>query len=91
MRICLTVSLFCLFSLPLLANEESKDFFVMSHFTGNGESGLHLCWSEDSLKWNTLNDGKSFMTPTVGEHKLVRDPSIVQAPDGTFHMVWTIS
>jgi beta-xylosidase len=43
------------------------------------------------LNWKTLNDGKAFMTPTVGKHKLVRDPSIVQAPDGTFHMVWTIS
>ncbi|MCL2709397.1 MAG: glycoside hydrolase family 43 protein [Planctomycetaceae bacterium] len=91
MRIGLIASLFCLFTLPLLANEESTDVFVMSYFTGNGESGLHLCWSEDALTWKPLNDGKSFMTPTVGEHKLVRDPSIVQAPDGTFHMVWTIS
>jgi len=77
--------------LPILADEESKHLFVMSHFIGNGESGLHLCWSEDGLNWKTLNDGKSFMTPTVGKHKLVRDPSILQAPDGTFHMVWTIS
>lgn len=84
-------SLLCLFVFPLLANEESKDLFVMAHFRGGGESGLHLCWSEDGLNWKTLNDGKSFMTPTVGKHKLVRDPSIVQAPDGTFHMVWTIS
>jgi len=87
----LFASLFCLLSLPLLASEENKDAFVMSYFIGNGESGLHLCWSEDGLNWNTLNDGKSWMTPTVGEHKLCRDPSIVQAPDGTFHMVWTIS
>ena len=65
--------------------------FVMSYFVGNGEDGLHLCWSEDGLTWKALNDGKSVMTPTVGNHKLVRDPSIVQGPDGTFHMVWTIS
>ena len=88
MRIYLTVGIFCLFTLPIWANE---DVFVMSYFTGNGESGLHLCWSEDGLTWKTLNDGKPFMSPKVGEHKLVRDPSIVQAPDGTFHMVWTIS
>ena len=68
-----------------------RDYFVMSYFIGNGESGLHLCWSADALTWHTLNDGRSFMTPTVGIHRLVRDPSIVQAPDGTFHMVWTIS
>jgi len=91
MRTYLIASVFCLFALPLLANEEAKDYFVMSYFIGNGESGLHLCWSEDALTWNTLNDGRSFMTSTVGIHRLVRDPSIVQAPDGTFHMVWTIS
>jgi hypothetical protein len=91
MRIGFIVSLFCLFTLPLMANDASKDPFVMSYFLGNGEDGLHLCWSDDGLTWKTLGGGKSFMTPTVGNHKLVRDPSILQAPDGTFHMVWTIS
>ena len=27
--------------------------------------------------------------PKVGKRRLMRDPSIVQGPDGTFHMVWT--
>jgi len=91
MRICLTASLFCLLTLPILANEESEKVFVMSYFLGNGESGLHLCWSEDGLTWHTLNNGRSFLTPTVGECRLMRDPSILQGPDGIFHMVWTIS
>ena len=91
MRTCSIAGLFCLLTLSIFANEESKDVFVMSYFIGNGETGLHLCWSEDGLRWNTLKGGESFMSPKVGEHKLVRDPSIVQAPDGTFHMVWTIS
>jgi beta-xylosidase len=91
MRTCLAISLFCLSALSLWAHEESKDLYAISYFIGNGESGLHLCWSEDGLHWKTLNEGKPFMTPTIGKHKLVRDPSIVQAPDGTFHMVWTIS
>ena len=100
MRTCLMTSLSCLLLLPLFdgvpvpsawAAEKSKEVYVMSYFVGNGEDGLHLCWSEDALNWKTLKDGKSFMTPTVGQHKLVRDPSIVRGPDGTFHMVWTIS
>ena len=33
-------------------------------------------------------DGASFLQPQVGS-KLMRDPCIVQGPDGTFHMVWT--
>jgi len=89
MRTCLSA---IIFFLPLfLVAADTSDVYVMSYFVGNGEDGLHLCWSEDGLTWKTLKDGKSFMTPTVGKHKLVRDPSIVQAPDGTFHMVWTIS
>lgn len=65
--------------------------YMFSYFTGNGEDGLHLAYSEDGLQWNALKNGESFLTPTVGEHKLMRDPSIWQGPDGVFHMVWTSS
>lgn len=83
---CLIIVL--LIPLNLHAEEEA---YLMSYFIGNGEDGLHLCWSEDGLKWTPLKEGKSFLAPTVGNHKLMRDPSILQGPDGTFHMVWTIS
>ena len=65
--------------------------YLFSYFTGNSEDGLHLAYSYDGLTWNTLKDGKSFLSATVGKDKLMRDPSICQAPDGTFHMVWTSS
>jgi hypothetical protein len=52
---------------------------------------LHLAWSVDGLKWKALKGGKSFLTPLVGNSKLMRDPSITTGPDGTFHMVWTDS
>ena len=64
---------------------------VFSYFTGNGEDGLHLAYSHDGYTWTALNEGKSFLTPTAGKDKLMRDPSILQGPDGTFHMVWTVS
>lgn len=80
---------FVLFSSAAFAEE--GEAYLMSYFTGNGEDGLHLCSSEDGMKWTPLKDGKSFLAPTVGKHKLMRDPSILQSPDGTFHMVWTIS
>jgi beta-xylosidase len=38
--------------------------------------------------WTPLRDGASFLAPNVGS-KLMRDPCIVQGPDGMFHMVWT--
>ncbi|NDV63646.1 glycosyl hydrolase [Bacteroides sp. 224] len=65
--------------------------YLFSYFTGNSTDGLHLAYSYDGLTWKALNDNKSFLTPTVGKDKLMRDPSICQAPDGTFHMVWTSS
>jgi hypothetical protein len=63
--------------------------YLFTYFVGNGEDGLHLAWSRDGLKWEALNDGKSYLTPKVGESKLMRDPNVVRGPDGAFHLVWT--
>jgi hypothetical protein len=46
-------------------------------------------YSYDGILWKNLNRGEIFLKPEVGTAKLMRDPSIVQAPDGVFHMVWT--
>jgi len=81
------------------APQREKDFLshvftddpacLFCYFTGNGEDGLHLMYSHDGLIWRTLNNGASFLKPTVGKAKLMRDPSIVQDVKGIFHMVWT--
>ncbi len=65
--------------------------FLFSYFQGNGEDGLHLAYSEDGLSWQALQENQSFLTPAVGGDKLMRDPCVIQGPDGTFHMVWTVS
>ncbi len=67
-----------------------KDVYLFSYFVGQSD-GLHLAYSYDGLQWTALNGGRSVMTPTVGKDRLLRDPSIVQGEDGTFHMVWTSS
>jgi len=80
-----------LFSFTIaLASAQGKSY-LFSYFTGNSEDGLHLAYSNDGLKWTTLKNGKSFLSAAVGKDKLMRDPSVCQAPDGTFHMVWTSS
>jgi hypothetical protein len=56
---------------------------------GNGEDGLHLAQSSDGFHWQPLTNGKSFLAPQVGKSKLMRDPCLLRAPDGTFHLVWT--
>jgi hypothetical protein len=73
------------------AQDVPETCYLFSYFTGNGEDGLHLAWSADGLKWQALKDGKSFLTPSVGKSKLMRDPCITRGPDGVFHMVWTDS
>ena len=75
------------------AEEKAADArgLLFSYFMKNGEDGLHLATSDDGLTWTALNGGKSLLRPEVGESKLMRDPSVARAPDGTFHMVWTTS
>lgn len=75
-----------LFALPCLAQNSN---YLFAYFKNNGEDGLHLAHSRDGLKWHALNNDKSYLTPTVGSQKLMRDPCIVQGPDGMFHLVWT--
>lgn len=67
----------------------AKDVYLFSYFTGNGEGGLHLAYSYDGLTWEALNNARPILPPKLGKDKLMRDPSIVQGKDGTFHMVWT--
>lgn len=74
-----------------VGNIYAKKVYLFSYFIDGGTDGLHLAYSYDGLKWEALNNGKSYLTPQVGERKLMRDPSICQSPDGTFHMVWTSS
>lgn len=65
--------------------------YLFSYFLGNGEDGLHLAWSRDGFRWKTLHGGRSLLEPRVGESRLMQDPWLMRAPDGTFHLVWTTS
>ena len=67
----------------------AADHYLFSYFKGNGEDGLHLAHSTDGIHWQSLNGDRSLLTPTVDKDRLMRDPSIVQGPDGMFHLVWT--
>ncbi|MDQ8197706.1 glycoside hydrolase family 43 protein [Pelagicoccus enzymogenes] len=82
---------FAFASIPFASAEVPEKAYLFPHFYWNGDSGMHLAWSRDGLSWELLNDGKSMITPVVGESKLLRDPSVARGPDGTYHMVWTDS
>jgi beta-xylosidase len=84
----MSIFLLMIFSLQ---GQQKDSVFLFSYFIGNGEDGLHLAYSLDGLKWEALKNGQSFLTPTAGKDKLMRDPCIIQGPDGVFRMVWTVS
>ena len=81
--------LYLLFSAILC--QGGGNHYVFSYFTDNGQDGLHLACSTDGLNWKVLNNGKSFLKPTVGQDQLMRDPFILPGEDGLFRMVWTCS
>lgn len=86
--------LFVLFFFLLTFNsfaQKKSEVYLFSYFMGNGEDGLHLAYSSDGLKWEALKNNTSYLTPQVGDDKLMRDPCIISGPDGKFHMVWTVS
>ena len=77
-------------SLVTSAIAASDTAYLFTYFTRNGEDGLHLAWSEDGYQWQSLNEGRSSLTPKIGtKEKLLRDPCVARGPDGTYHMVWT--
>jgi hypothetical protein len=80
-----------MFCILLPARAQKSDTWLFSYFKGNGEDGLHLAYSNDGLKWTSLKNDRSFLTPVVGKDKLMRDPCLFRGPDGTFHLVWTVS
>lgn len=80
-----------LISLLFGCTTPKEEIYLFSYFMNNGEDGLHLAYSEDGLQWTALNQNGSFLTPTAGQDKLMRDPCIIRGGDGLFHMVWTVS
>ena len=62
---------------------------MFSTFREPADKGLFLAYSSDGYHWNDL--GGPWLKPEIGNQKVMRDPSVVSGPDGTFHMVWTSS
>jgi len=75
-----------IFGICFLLSSCSSDRYIFTSFREPATDGLHLASSEDGLHWTDL--GGSFLKPEVGG-QLMRDPSMVRAPDGTYHLVWT--
>lgn len=76
--------------LLLLASCQSpKEYYMFTSFHEPANEGLRYLYSEDGMHWDTIPG--TWLKPELGKHQLMRDPSMVRTPDGTFHLVWTTS
>jgi predicted GH43/DUF377 family glycosyl hydrolase len=82
-----SVRLFLLLTLVVTFGACSKKAYVFTSFHEPANEGLRMLYSYDGYKWNDLN--RIFLKPEIGKEKIMRDPSMVQGPDGIFHLVWT--
>jgi hypothetical protein len=83
------ILLFFVWAWCLALSLEAKDIYVSSSFHEPATEGLRFIYSYDGIKWDSIQG--VFLRPEVGVQKVMRDPSIVKGPDGTFHLVWTSS
>jgi hypothetical protein len=70
----------------LLLTSCSRKVYLFSTFHEPATEGLRLAYSNDGYHWTDLDT--TFLKPAV-DSNVLRDPSIVQGPDGTFHLVFT--
>lgn len=81
------IQLLYLLSFSILLGSCSRQAWLYTSFREPATGGLRLLYSKDGYNWTDL--GRSFLQPEAGAAKIMRDPSIAQGPDGTFHLVWT--
>lgn len=81
------LGIFCLLFLTSCNNE--KEYYVFTSFHEPATEGLRYLYSEDGIHWDSIPG--IWLKPAVGQQKVMRDPSMVRTPDGTFHLVWTSS
>ena len=76
-----------------LYDRPDAEHYLFAYFAeqaqGRGD-GLRLAHSHDGLHWGAIGDHRVFMPPEVGGGSF-RDPHVLRAPDGDYHLVWTTS
>jgi hypothetical protein len=83
-RMFLTISLFAILFVSC-----SNKAYLFTSFHEPADKGLRMLYSYDGYHWNDLDT--VLLRPKYGNQKVMRDPSMLQAPDGSFHLVWTSS
>lgn len=67
----------------------TRQVYMFTSFNEPADKGLRMLYSRNGYDWQDLNT--VFLSPSIGNQKVMRDPSMVKGPDGIFHLVWTSS
>lgn len=69
---------------PVFAQAEPYDAYLMVHFTGESSLGeqIYFATSTDGFHWTGVNNSQPVLISNIGENG-VRDPSIIRSVDGT--------
>ncbi len=81
-----TKILIALFAMLLLTACSNK-VYMFTSFHEPANEGLRLLYSKDGYHWKSIDS--IYLKPLIGNDKIMRDPSMLQGPDGLFHLVWT--
>ncbi|HKO82166.1 MAG TPA: glycoside hydrolase family 43 protein [Chitinophagaceae bacterium] len=76
-------------AIVILLGSCSQKVYLFTSFHEPADKGLRMLYSKDGYQWKDLDT--VLVRPAIGNQKVMRDPSIVQGPDGVFHLVWTSS
>jgi predicted GH43/DUF377 family glycosyl hydrolase len=85
----MTKQIAAILTFVVLLSSCSNKIYLFTSFHEPADQGLRMLYSKDGYSWKDLDT--ILLKPTVGNQKVMRDPSIVQGPDGIFHLVWTSS
>jgi len=66
-----------------------RSAYLFTSFREPAHEGLRMLYSRDALHWKRIDT--ILLKPSIGLQRVMRDPSMVQGPDGVFHLVWTTS
>jgi hypothetical protein len=69
--------------------KQDNGVYIFTSFREPANEGLRFLYSYDGYNWKRIDT--VFIKPETGNQKVMRDPSVVQGPDGIFHLVWTSS
>ena len=73
--------------LQAVAGATADSVYLFTSFREPAQEGLRFLFSFDGYHWTNVPG--TFLKPMAGPSKLMRDPSLLRGPDGTFHLVWT--